>query len=92
MSNGFFDNKSRYKDQPVYQITDGRGRQVTVVMPPPPPEQTVRGYHVRRQGQRLDHLAYQYLRDPAGFWRICEMNAAILPEQLSDADEVAIPE
>lgn len=91
MSNGYFDEKSRYKDQPVYLVLDGRGREVTVVLPPDAPRQTVRGYHARKQGQRLDHMAAKYLRNPAGFWRICEINEAMTAEQLSEVDEVAIP-
>ena len=91
MSNGYFDDKSRYKDQPVYQVKDGHNRQVTVVLPPEAPAQRLRGYHVRKQGQRLDHMAAKYLRSPAGFWRICEMNGVLMAEQLSEADEIAIP-
>jgi hypothetical protein len=86
-----FDAKSRYARQQTYSVTDRRGRTVTVVTPPPAPEQTLRGYHLRRQGQRLDHMAYKYLRDPAGFWRICEMNEVMYAEMLSEADEIAIP-
>lgn len=91
MSNGHFDDKSRYKDEPTYQVTDARGRTVTVVATPAPPQEALRGYHVRRQGQRLDHLAYKYLRNPAAFWRICAINDVMLAEALSEADEIKIP-
>lgn len=86
-----FDSKSRYYKLTTSTATDRRGRTVTVVPVPEPPEQTSLGYHLRRQGQRLDHLAYKYLDDEAGFWRICELNDVMLPEALSEADEIAIP-
>jgi hypothetical protein len=49
------------------------------------------GVHRLLQGQRIDHLAFKYLDDPAGFWRICELNDVMLPETLSEASEVKIP-
>jgi hypothetical protein len=51
----------------------------------------LRGYHLRRQGQRLDHMAFKYLKNAAGFWRICELNDVMQAEMLSEADEIAIP-
>ena len=86
-----FDAKSRYAKQETYLVTDRRGRTVSVVTPPDAPDETLRGYHLRRQGQRLDHLAYKYLKNAAGFWRICEINDVIQAEMLSQADEIAIP-
>ena len=86
-----FDEKSRYIALKPYRVTDRRGRTVPVVPVPPAAREVVLGYHVRRQGQRLDHLAYRYLDNPAGFWRICELNDVMLPEALSEAPEIAIP-
>lgn len=86
-----FDGKSRYAKLESYEVTDRRGRTVKVVPAPAEPRQTRFGVHLRRDGQRLDHLAAKYLRDPAGFWRICEINNVMLPETLSEADEIVIP-
>ncbi|MBN1875045.1 MAG: hypothetical protein JXA33_12505 [Anaerolineae bacterium] len=86
-----FDSKSRYANLETYTVKDRRGRTVTVTPVPERPIQTLLGYHLLHQGQRLDHLAQKYLDDPAGFWRICEMNDVMLAETLSEADEVAIP-
>jgi len=86
-----FDPKSRYAAAPTYQVTDRRGRTVTVVAAPAPKEQELRGYHLRRQGQRLDHLAQTYLADPAGYFHICDAAGAMLPEALSEAQEIPIP-
>ena len=86
-----YDSKSRYYGQEAYEVTDHRGRRVKVVAVPEAPEQTELGVHLRTQGQRLDHLAQKYLDDGAGFWRICELHDAILPEALSETREVRIP-
>lgn len=86
-----FDKKSRYRGLEPYEVTDRRGRKVMVVPVPPKPNQVLRGYHARQQGQRLDHMAYRYLDDAAGFWRICELNDVMLPEALSEVPEIAIP-
>ena len=86
-----FDEKSRYRNQEQYQVEDRRGRQVAVVAPPPAPQQTLLGYHLLKQGQRPDHLAYKYLNNPAGFWQIAEANDVMLPEALSEQKEIAIP-
>ena len=86
-----FDEKSRYKDEPLIYRRDARGRTVAVVPVPAAPEQSIRGYHLLKQGQRLDHLSNAYLADPAGFWQICEANDAMLPDALSEQAEIAIP-
>ncbi len=36
------------------------------------------------QGDRLDNIAAQYLGDPEQFWRLCDANAAIDPNELTD--------
>jgi hypothetical protein len=86
-----YDPKSRYARTPTYQVRDHRGRTVTVVGVPPHVDAPIAGYHVLRQGQRPDHLASQYLGDPAGFWRIAEANDAMQAEWLSEQAEIAIP-
>jgi hypothetical protein len=86
-----FDPKSRYANLPTYSVIDARGRTVPVVPTPPRPNQGTLGYHVLRQGERLDHLAARYLSDPAGYWRICELNDVMLAEDLTERREIAIP-
>lgn len=85
------DIKSRYTNLETYTITDHRGRKVTVVPVPDAPLESLRGLHLMKQGQRIDHLAHKYLDNPAGFWRICELNDVMLPETLTEAPEIAIP-
>ena len=86
-----FDDNSRYAQLTPYTVQDRRGRNVQVVPVPAAPIQTALGIHLMRQGQRIDHLAWKYLDDGAGFWRICEINDVMLPEALTEAREVVIP-
>jgi len=87
-----FDAKSRYAKLTPYLVPDHRGRSVMAVPVPEAPGWEILGYHKRRQGERLDHLAKKYLDDPAGFWRIAEANDVMLAESLAEAQELAIPE
>jgi hypothetical protein len=38
--------------------------------------------HTLVQGERLDIVAAQYLGDPEVFWRLCDANRAMRPEDL----------
>ncbi len=40
--------------------------------------------HVVTQGDRLDNVAAQYLGDPELFWRLCDSNRALRPEELEE--------
>jgi hypothetical protein len=86
-----FDDKSRYKNQGQYAVKDGRGRLVKVVGVPDALVQNTLGYHLLKQGERVDHLAAKYINNPAGFWRIGQLNDAMLPEAMTEQKEVAIP-
>ena len=38
--------------------------------------------HTVVQGDRLDNITARYLGDPEQFWRVCDANGAIRPEEL----------
>lgn len=40
--------------------------------------------HTVVQGDRLDNLAAQHLGDPEMFWRICDANRALRPDELTE--------
>lgn len=40
--------------------------------------------HMVVQGERLDNIAAQYLGDPEAFWRLCDANNAMRPEELTE--------
>jgi hypothetical protein len=39
--------------------------------------------HTVTEGERLDNITAQYLNDPTQFWRICDANNAMRPEDLT---------
>lgn len=39
--------------------------------------------HTVRQGERLDNLTARYLDDPEQFWRLCDANRAMRPDELT---------
>lgn len=39
--------------------------------------------HAVVQGDRLDNLAFRYLRDPESFWRVCDANRVLRPDDLT---------
>lgn len=40
--------------------------------------------HTVVQGDRLDNLAARYVGDPEQFWRICDANDIMRPEELTE--------
>jgi hypothetical protein len=38
--------------------------------------------HVVTQDERLDNVTEQYFGDPEAFWRVCDANRAMRPEEL----------
>lgn len=40
--------------------------------------------HVVTQGERLDNITAHYLSDPEQFWRICDANGALHPNELTE--------
>ena len=82
---------SRYAEVERYSVPGPDGRLVTVAASPRRDQPPRLGRHVRRDGERLDHLAAHYLDDPTGYWRICDANNTMLPEALTDAHDVDIP-
>src|SRR2546421_10817930 len=86
-----FDDNSRYvRFARVYTVTDRRGRQGQALTAALGPPQNKLGEHLRRDGQRLDHLANFYLGDPNGFWRIAAINRALLPDALARVRSIII--
>jgi hypothetical protein len=51
---------------------------------PPPERFQLLQEHTVVQSDRLDNLAAQYLGDPTFFWRLCDANRAMQPEELTE--------
>jgi hypothetical protein len=62
---------------------------------PSPDQLSIIQQHTMLQGERLDNLASQFLGDPELYWRLCDANAAMRPEDLEVAGfvmQIALPE
>jgi hypothetical protein len=49
---------------------------------PPPDSMTPLTRHVMTDADRLDLIAARYAGDPTAFWRICDANDVLRPEEL----------
>ncbi len=74
---------SRYAKAPtaVFVDRDGRGRPYVLLRPIPPPAPT-RQRHEMGDGERLDHVAARAFGDPEQFWRLCDVNTELRPNDL----------
>jgi hypothetical protein len=73
---------SRYADLPVLHTTDSRGREVAYKATRFIPESEFVAGHLVNEGDRLDRIAFDYFRDAERFWRICDANVTMWPEDL----------
>lgn len=86
-----FGPKSRYKDIEVAEWTppaaNGRpGNTITYVRRrflPDPASFSELTRHTVTEGDRLDNVTATYLGDPELFWRVCDANNAMAPEEMT---------
>ncbi len=88
-----FDRKSRYltPELETFAVIDVRGRVVQALPMAESLPETVLGEFVPKRGQRLDHVASAFLGDAHGYWRIAELNGALLPDALAEVERLLIP-
>lgn len=86
-----FESTSRYAKCGIsaHKVTasDGTSREVPYVRRrfiPPAENMTLVVEHTFVQGERLDNITARYLGDPTQFWRICDANEAMKPEDLEE--------
>ena len=81
-----FDADSRYAPQPqaVHRGDQGRLRPYVTLreVPQPVRARPEDAYHVVVASDRLDRVAWQALGDPELFWRLCDANGALHPDDL----------
>ena len=78
---------SRYAGLETVKLELPDGREVVHLrrrFVPPPERFALLQEHMVRQGDRLDNITAEYLGDPEQFWRICDANAALHPEELEE--------
>jgi nucleoid-associated protein YgaU len=80
-----FPPASRYHGLPTATLTLPDGTMIAYVrrrFVPPPERFSLLVEHRVVSGDRLDNLAARYLGDPQQYWRICDANRAMRPDEL----------
>jgi len=82
-----FPPNSRYAGIPTATWTLPDGTQIVYLtrrfLPPADAFVTVQE-HVVTQGERLDNITALHLGDPLLFWRVCDANNAMRPDELTE--------
>jgi len=73
---------SRYEKVDTDRITNAQGHVVRFKKVRFIPATTASAALVVGQGERLDHIAQRAYQDPELFWRICDANRALWPDDL----------
>jgi hypothetical protein len=90
-----FDTTSRYFSLEIATITipdlDDGTRDVRFVrrrIIPPAANSTTLVEHTVTQGERLDRITARYIGDPTQFWRLCDVNNILQPEELEETGRI----
>jgi hypothetical protein len=82
-----FPPTSRYALTPTMTFVRADGSMVTYLkrrFVPAPENLALLQWHQVVQGERLDNIAAKYLGDPEQFWRLCDANRALRPQELTE--------
>jgi hypothetical protein len=79
-----FSTRSRYASVADAVYKEPGGRQINYKLLRITPAASSIQAHTVAQGDRLDLLAFQYYADPEQFWRICDGNNALYPDDLTE--------
>lgn len=83
-----FPPTSRYHGIDTVSLETVNGRKIIHLrrrFVPPPESFVLLQEHTVKEGERLDNITAKYLGDPEQFWRLCDANNAIRPEELTKA-------
>jgi hypothetical protein len=87
MSTNNFSPMSRYSGIETATIETAEGKVIIFLRRrflPPPERFALLQDHVVMQGERLDNITARYLGDPEQFWRVCDANGAMRPDELTE--------
>ena len=87
LSTTLYPPNSRYHGIGTATLTRPDGQKVVYLrrrLVPPAEAFTVLQEHTVMQGDRPDNLAARYLGDPEQFWRICDGNGVMRPDELTE--------
>ena len=86
LANTAYPQSSRYNGVATTTITGADGRVIAYlqrrIVPQPSAFGTLQVVTVQ-DGDRIDRLAAQYLGDPLAYWRLCDANGVLSPEDLT---------
>ncbi len=85
LSATLFPPSSRYSGIETVKLVTAEGEEIIYLrrrFVPQPERFALLREHVVVQGDRLDNVAAQHLGDPELFWRICDANRALRPDEL----------
>jgi hypothetical protein len=90
-----FETNSRYDSIETATITvtdsEGQAREIRYVRRrfiPSDENLTTLVEHTVVQGERLDQITARYLGDPVQFWRVCDANNVLRPDELEETGRV----
>ena len=90
-----FEANSRYANQEelTYRWADGEERRyIKRRFLPQPESQQIISQATIAEGQRLDHISARAYGDPTMFWRLCDANNSMKPEELEEPNtSIKIP-
>jgi hypothetical protein len=87
MANNNFSPTSRYYATETTTLETPEGKVIIYLrrrFVPSPDRFALLQEHIVSQGERLDNITAQYLGDPEQFWRVCDGNGAMRPEELTE--------
>ena len=87
MMSGSFPINSRYYGVETAELKTASGEIVVYLrrrFVPQPERFELLEVHTVTEGERLDHIAAKHLGDPEQFWRICDANRAMHPDDLTE--------
>ncbi len=82
-----FPANSRYQSTETTTLETRDGRVIAYLkrrFVPQPERFALLREHVVAEGDRLDNITARYLGDPEQFWRVCDANRAMRPDELTE--------
>lgn len=81
-----FPATSRYYNVEKVTLTTADGKEIIYLRRrflPASAQSLTAAEHTVSEGERLDNVTARYLGDPEQFWRLCDANDAMQPEELT---------
>ena len=85
-----FPRTSRYSNIEIAKYVTADRREIVYLRRrflPPSAGVVVIAEHKVEEGDRLDNVTSRYLGDPEQFWRICDTNDSMRPDELTEGVE-----